>query len=89
MLPHSNDKGNAYRTVQYQADGEASDWILSEHGIIAASPELGTNDRKSENFFIMDRSVLLEILNQNAPWILKSFKKLGAQLGFNHLNTAI
>jgi Zinc carboxypeptidase len=63
MLPYGNIKGNGERTVAYRADGEAADWILSEHGIIASSPELGTTDRRSYQFFIMNRTVLLDILN--------------------------
>lgn len=71
-------KGNAERTVQYNADGEAADWILSEHGIVAASPELGTRDYRSYNFFIMDWKVLMDILQDNLVWVFESFKKIGA-----------
>ena len=33
--------GNAMTAIRYEANGEASDWMLAEHGIIAVSPELG------------------------------------------------
>lgn len=61
--------------------------MLTEYGIVAASPELGTVDRESYGFFIFDRSVLLRILHQNAHWVLGTYRKLGADLGFNHQKT--
>jgi hypothetical protein len=51
-LPHGNRKGNGQKSVKYYADGEASDWVLGTHGIISASPELGTSDFLSNAFFI-------------------------------------
>jgi hypothetical protein len=33
--------GNAKNLVGYAANGEASDWMLHEKGIIVISPELG------------------------------------------------
>ena len=33
--------GNAMQTIQYKANGEASDWMLGELGIYAVSAELG------------------------------------------------
>lgn len=86
-LPHGNRKGNGERVIDYQADGDASDWILDAHGIVSADPELGTLDYGSYDFFIFERPILLDILNQNVDWVLNTFKKLGPQLGFNHINT--
>jgi hypothetical protein len=43
------------RTVNYQASGEASDWMLVEHDILSASPELGTDDFESYDFYIENR----------------------------------
>ena len=37
--------------INYQADGEASDWMLHEHSIIAFSPEVGIDDRDSRHFY--------------------------------------
>jgi hypothetical protein len=34
-------KGNGMKAIKYSANGEASDWMLGIHGIIALSPELG------------------------------------------------
>ena len=42
----------------YEADGEASDWILGTYGIVAASPELGNEEPESEGFFIEERGVV-------------------------------
>ena len=55
-------RGNGPKTVGYEADGEASDWMLVKHGILAASPELGTLDERSMDFFVDDRDVVTEIL---------------------------
>lgn len=71
-------KGNGMRTVGYQANGEASDWMLANFGIVAASPELGTNDRESFDFFIEERPVIYEVLEENLDWILFCFKKMGS-----------
>ena len=43
-MPSGNVKGNGYKAVGYEADGEGSDWALGKYGIVAASPELGTSD---------------------------------------------
>jgi len=57
-LPSGNLDGNGFSTVDYPANGEASDWMLAEHGIYAMSPELGTNDKRSEQFFIKNEQIL-------------------------------
>jgi hypothetical protein len=44
--------GNGAETVNYIAEGEASDWMLDSMGIIAMSPELGDYSRASESFFL-------------------------------------
>jgi hypothetical protein len=48
---------------------------------------LGTSDQRSFDFYIINKKVLLEILNQNVPWVIRTFKKMGAQFGFNHIIT--
>jgi len=40
------------KAVGYTASGEASDWMLLKKGIFAWSPELGTNDDNSQDFYI-------------------------------------
>ena len=47
-IPLGNIEGNGYSTVDYPANGEASDWMLGEWGILAMSPELGTSDKRTE-----------------------------------------
>ena len=61
--------GNAMQTIEYQANGEASDWMLAELGIYALSVELGGGKRASQSFFIEDSDDLLELLIENDSWI--------------------
>lgn len=42
-LPKNILVGNGRNTIGYSADGEASDWMLADHNILAMSPELGTH----------------------------------------------
>ena len=62
--------------VQYSANGEASDWMLAKHGIYALSPELGTSNKKSDQFFITNPNVLKETIQKNYPWIFYTILKL-------------
>lgn len=43
---------NAVNAVDYTASGEASDWFLFKKDIFSWSPELGTHDKKTDNFYI-------------------------------------
>lgn len=43
--------GDAQATINYLANGEASDWMLHEHGIIAFSPEIGDKHLWSNKFY--------------------------------------
>jgi hypothetical protein len=45
-------KGNGVLAIGYDANGEASDWMLGDQGIAAISPELGHKNQKSESFII-------------------------------------
>jgi len=49
--------------VKYPANGEASDWMLGKLGIYAMSPELGTKDERSNEFFIKERDVLRNVVS--------------------------
>ena len=51
-LPEGNIRGNAMQAIQYEANGEASDWMLGKYGIVSMSPELGIKDPGSDYFFI-------------------------------------
>ena len=70
QIESSYQFGNGVSTIGYTANGEASDWMLHELGIYAMSPELGTNNsRSSEYFFIRSKKALKETLDLNYPWI--------------------
>ena len=45
-------------TIRYDANGEASDWMLGAHNILAISPELGIPNQSSETFFIKEAQIL-------------------------------
>ena len=81
-IPLGNIEGNGFSTVDYPANGEASDWMLGEWGILAMSPELGTSDKRTEQFFIKDPSVLKETVSKNYPWIKFTMLKLTSQVHF-------
>lgn len=79
-IPDGNIKGNGKVAIQYDANGEASDWMLHEHGILAASPELGTSNINSQDFFIQEPQVIKEVVEENYRWLFNSMKKLDSQL---------
>ena len=61
-VPKSYLLGNGVTTIGYTANGEASDWMLHELGIYAASPELGINDRHTDTFFISNIASLTKLI---------------------------
>jgi hypothetical protein len=69
VLPNGNKLGNGSMTVNYEANGEASDWMLAERGIIAMSPELGIADKRSNKFFVKDPKIVKKIIFTNLKWI--------------------
>ena len=75
-IPKGNQEGNGHKMVKYPANGEASDWMLGNRGIYAMSPELGTADKNSEEFFIQDRGKLKQVVSDNYPWIKYTMLKL-------------
>lgn len=75
-IPKGNKEGNGFSTVDYPANGEASDWMFGAHGILAMSPELGTKDKASEVFFIGTEKVLKETISANYPWMKYTMMKL-------------
>ena len=85
-LPPGNIEGNGFTAVEYPANGEASDWMLAAHGIYAMSPELGTQDRHSENFFIADKLVLRQTLTGNYGWMKNTAFKLMSQINLKVQN---
>lgn len=75
-LPPGNIHGNAMQSIRYQANGEASDYMLGKYGIVAMSPELGTGDQASDGFFIESPTVLKTIIVENAQWIKQAIIKV-------------
>ena len=47
-VPKGYIEGNGATSIGYTANGEASDWMLHELGIYAASPELGIDNRHTD-----------------------------------------
>ena len=43
--------GTAINTIQYVANGEASDWMLGVHDIISFSPEMGSKENTGGSFY--------------------------------------
>jgi hypothetical protein len=79
-LPPGNIRGNAMQAIRYEANGEASDWMLGTHGIVAMSLELGIQDHESDDFFISSPEVLKETIVENAQWVRLALNKIQAQL---------
>ena len=55
-------KGNGKITVGYSANGEASDWMLVNFGIVAMSPELGSSNENSSLHYIKDKEVVFDVI---------------------------
>ncbi len=66
--------------MQYTANGEASDWMLSEHGVYAMSPEIGSSNHNSDVFFISKAENIRITMEQNFVWIEYIMLKLQPQL---------
>jgi len=56
--------GNAIEMVNYATDGEASDWMLGERGIISFSPELGSLNPQAQDF-IIPKSLIFSVIQEN------------------------
>lgn len=54
--------------------------MLAEHGVLAVSPEIGTNNVLNNQFFIGTKETLLEVIQQNYPYIKYMIMKIGVQL---------
>ena len=68
------------QAIQYQANGEASDWLLGKYGILAMSPELGIKNDHSDVFFISDKNVLKTVIMDNGRWIYSAISKVISRL---------
>lgn len=56
--PHQklSEFGNAQGVIKYQANGEASDWMLNEHQIMAFSPEIGNDNKAASDHFYLTKA---------------------------------
>jgi hypothetical protein len=75
-VPNYYSFGNGKTTIGYTANGEASDWMLAEHGVYAISPELGTDNPQSDYFFIYNTNVLKEVMEVNIDWMMGTYMRL-------------
>ncbi len=82
VFPEFSRFGNVLKLLSYSSDGEASDWMLGERGILTFSPELGTGDYRSEKFY-PEISVSLETIKDNFPSALFGIQKSSYSFKFN------
>ena len=61
-FPIGTRAGNGYEVYEYEANGEASDWMLANRGIYAMSPELSTDNPLTSDFFITDPELVKQVL---------------------------
>jgi len=50
--PHDMKVGNRAKNTNHKANGEVSDYMFSEKGILAVSPDIGSSDFKSLTYYI-------------------------------------
>jgi len=82
IFPVNNKFGNTVSLLNYTSDGEASDWMLGEKGILAFSPELGNKNFNSETFY-PDISTVLDICRENFASAMFGIQKSAFSLKFN------
>lgn len=81
-LPQGMLFGNGKQTIQYTANGDATDWMATQNGILAISPELGINNGLTDKFF-PNQEWTKPIMEQNFKWINYTMLKLSSQLETN------
>ena len=75
LLPSGNVMGNGRTTINYTANGEASDWMLAKRNVISMSPELGTGDHRTDHFYL-EPKMIVKVVSENAIWIHEVYKAL-------------
>lgn len=78
-LPEGIVYGSAVQTVNYQANGDAGDWILQNTGIIAATPELGSIREFDIDFAGAESLIILENMPLTMYMIKKSLNQIALQ----------
>lgn len=86
IFPANNKLGTTSNLLNYTSDGEASDWMLGEKGILAFSPELGNRDLNSEKFY-PDVSTAINICRENLPSAVYGIQKSAYSLKFNGIRS--
>ena len=71
--PDGAKYGNAAATINYIANGEATDYMLAERNIFAFSPEMGIANKQSNTFY-PPQNIQEEIISTDYKVILGFFK---------------
>ena len=79
-FPKGMISGNAPDLLNYAANGEASDWILKNTGIIAMSPELASESIMSYTFDIPSVRTEAKVLMENLDMPFYLLRKASAQI---------
>ena len=80
--------GTVVETLGYFSEGEVSDWMFGEKGIIAFSPEIGISETRA-NDFIIPQNVLFESFQQSINVLvlflqMSRFQGVEATLSFDN-----
>jgi len=86
IFPVNNKFGNDINLLNYSSDGEASDWMLGQKGILAFSPELGNSDYNSETFY-PNKITAFDICRENLSSAIFGIQKSGYSLKFNGMRS--
>lgn len=81
-LPSNVIIGNGYKTVEYNANGEAADWFLLKKNIVSFSPELGTKNISTELFYPTIKTSIEDIIPNNLPFAFYSINSLLYKIKF-------
>jgi len=49
--------GNAQKAVQYDSNGDSSDWMLHSHDIVAFNPEVGNDTTYGDQFYVPEAKI--------------------------------
>ena len=85
IFPKYTSFGTTIDLLHYNVDGEASDWMLLESGIIPFTPELENHYFISENFFPKEKNVVIDILRENFSLAFFGTLKSNYVLKFNNI----
>lgn len=69
-VPKNSVKGNGATAIGYTANGESADWMLATYNIYALSPELGTPNTRTNEFFIKNPADIKNVVEKNYGWII-------------------